>query len=103
MESVRLTHLELDWGGAFERIDRIAAADLFKDMAVRQETLPAQPTIRKAVFKVKLVGEKRPRTVAVRAGNRAGYQRSEECLLIEQWLWARGFVLLGTKAYAEAA
>lgn len=103
IESVRLTQLELDWGGAFERIDRIAAADLFKDMAVRQEKIPEQPGIRKAVFKVKLEGQKRPRTVSVRAGNQAGYQRSEECLLIEQWLWARGFVLLGTKAHAEAA
>ena len=59
--------------------------------------------IRKAVFKVKLAGEKRTRTVSIRSGNQAGYQRSEECMLVKQWLWARGFILLGTKAYAEAA
>ena len=55
------------------------------------------------MFKVKLDGEKKARTVSVRAGNQSGYQRSEECMLVEQWLWARGFVLFGTKAYAEAA
>ena len=59
--------------------------------------------IRKAVFKVKVSGEKRARTVSITTGNQAGYQRSEECLLVEQWLCARGFILLGTKAHADAA
>ena len=103
IESVRLTQLELDWGGAFEYIEKHVAVDLFKDMAVRQTKIPEGPIIRKAVFKVKLDGEKKARTVSVRAGNQSGYQRSEECMLVEQWLWARGFVLFGTKAYAEAA
>lgn len=103
IESVRLTQLEFDWGGAFEHVEKHAAVDLFKDMAVRQAKIPEQPIIRKAVFKVKLNGEKKARMVSIKAGNQAGYQRSGECMLIEQWLWARGFVLLGTKAYAEAA
>lgn len=59
--------------------------------------IPKDPIIHKAVFKVKVAGEKRPRTVSITAGNQAGYLRSEECLLVEQWLWARGFILLGTK------
>lgn len=103
IESVRLTQLELDWGGAFEYVERHASVDLFKAFAVRLTKIPKDAIIRKAVFKVKLAGEKRTRTVSVTAGNQAGYQRSEECLLVEQWLWARGFILLGTKAYAEAA
>jgi hypothetical protein len=103
IESVWLTQLELDWGGAFEHVERHDSVDVFKDMAVRQAKIPDQPIIRKAVFKVKLEGEKKARTVSVRAGNQAGYQRSEECMLVEQWLWARGFVLFGTKACAKAA
>ena len=103
IESVRLTQLELDWGGAFDSVERHSATDLFKAFAMRQAKIPKDPIIRKAVFKVKVSGEKRPRTVSITAGNRSGYQRSEECMLVEQWLWARGFILLGTKAYADAA
>ena len=103
IESVRLTYLELDWGGAFESVDKFSATDLFKAWAIRQVKISKDPIIRKAVFKVKVSGEKRARTVSITAGNQAGYQRSEECLLVEQWLWARGFILLGTKAYANAA
>jgi hypothetical protein len=103
IESVRLTQLEFDWGGAFEYVERHASVDLFKALAVRLTKIPKDAIIRKAVFKVKLAGEKRTRTVSVTAGNQAGYQRSEECMLVEQWLWARGFILFGTKAYANAA
>jgi hypothetical protein len=103
IESVRLTQLEFDWGGAFDYIERHVAADVFKALAVREAKMPTDPIIRKAVFKVKLGGEKKARAVSVTAGNQAGYQRSEECMLVEQWLWARGFVLLDTKAYADAA
>jgi hypothetical protein len=45
------------------------------------------------VFKVKLEGEKKPRTVTIKAGNKAGYNRGEEAMIIEEWLRARGFVL----------
>ncbi len=71
--------------------------------SLRRAGIPAEPVIRKAVFKVKLQGEKKPRTVSVKAGNKAGYQRGEESAIVENWLRARGFILLGTKAYAEAA
>ena len=103
IESVRLTCLELDWGGAFNSVDKFSATDLFKAWAFRQVKIPKDPVIRKAVFKVKVSGEKRARTVSITTGNQAGYQRSEECLLVEQWLCARGFILLGTKAHADAA
>jgi hypothetical protein len=58
--------------------------------------------IRRAVFKVKLTGEKKARTVTVKAGNKSGYNRGEEAMVIEDWLHARGFVLIGeTPADAE--
>jgi hypothetical protein len=52
-----------------------------------------QAHISRAVFKIKLTGEKRPRTVTIRAGNKSGYNRGEEATMIEDWLRARGFVL----------
>jgi hypothetical protein len=45
------------------------------------------------VFKIKLDGEKRPRTVTIKAGNKSGYNRGEEATMVEDWLRARGFVL----------
>lgn len=103
IESVRVTQIDFDWGGAFENVTTERAHDLFKALAVRQAAFPAEPVIRKAVFKLKITGEKKPRTVSVKAGNKAGYQRGEDSAVIETWLRARGFVVYGTKAYAEAA
>jgi hypothetical protein len=103
VDSVRVTQMDFDFGGAFENVVTERAHDVFKAMALRRAGIPAEPVIRKAVFKVKLQGEKKPRTVSVRAGNKAGYQRGEESTIVENWLRARGFILLGTKAYAEAA
>ena len=57
--------------------------------------------IRKAVFKIKLEGEKKPRSVAIRAGNRSGYNRGEEATMIEDWLRARGFVVSQTEVNRE--
>ena len=65
-----------------------------------------QARIRKAVFRIKLGGEKKPRTVTIKAGNRSGYNRGEEAMMIEGWLRARGFVLAegaGLNAEADSA
>jgi hypothetical protein len=103
IESVRVTQIDLDWGGAFENVTTERAHDVFKALQLRQAALPAEPVIRKAVFKIKLKGAKKPRTVSVKAGNKAGYQRGEDSAVIETFLRARGFIVYGTKAYAEAA
>jgi hypothetical protein len=49
--------------------------------------------ISRAVFKIKLDGEKKARTVTIKAGNKSGYNRGEEATMIEDWLRARRFVL----------
>lgn len=103
IESVRVTQIDLDWGGAFENVTTERAHDVFKALQLRQAELPTEPVIRKAVFKIKLKGAKKPRTVSVKAGNKAGYQRGEDSAVIEAFLRARGFIVYGTKAYAEAA
>jgi hypothetical protein len=103
VDSVRVIQMDFDFGGAFESVVTERAHDVFKALSLRRANIPEEPVIRKAVFKVKLQGEKKPRTVSVKAGNKAGYQRGEESAIVENWLRARGFILLGTKAYAEAA
>jgi len=92
IESIRLREVEYSWEGAFEHTETHRAEDLFKALAIVGREVEQKPQLRKAVFKIKLDGEKRPRSVTIRAGNKAGYNRGEEAMVIEDWLRARGFV-----------
>ncbi len=93
LDSVNLREVEYSWGGAFEHIEIHRAEGLFHALALIQKNIETEPHIRKAVFKIKLDGEKKPRTVTIKAGNKSGYNRGEEAMVIEDWLRARGFVL----------
>ncbi len=93
IETVRLREVEYAWEGAFEHVETHRAEDLFKALALIQRDVEKQAHISRAIFKIKLTGEKRPRTVTIRAGNKSGYNRGEEATMIEEWLRARGFVL----------
>ncbi len=85
--------MEYAWGGAFEHTETHRAANLFKALPLIRRGLECEPVIRKAVFEVKLTGERRARTVTIKAGNRSGYGRGDEAMMIERWLRARGFVI----------
>jgi hypothetical protein len=93
IESIRLREIEYGWGGAFDHIETHRAEDLFKALVILNRVIEKESHIRKAVFKIKLEGEKKPRTVTIKAGNKSGYNRGEEATMIEDWLRARGFVL----------
>ena len=98
IESVKLKEVEYAWGGAFEHTETHRAADLFKALPLIRRGLECEPVIRKAVFEIKLSGEKRGRTVTIKAGNRSGYGRGDEAMVIERWLRARGFVITEERA-----
>ena len=93
LDSVNLREVEYSWGGAFEHVEIHRAEGLLHALALIQRDIEQEPQIRKAVFKIKLDGEKKPRTVTIKAGNKSGYNRGEEAMMIEDWLRARGFVL----------
>lgn len=93
LESVKLREIEYSWGGAFEHVEIHRAEGLFHALTLISRSIETEAQIRKAVFKVKLEGEKKPRTVTIKAGNKSGYNRGEEAMVIEDWLRARGFVL----------
>lgn len=93
IETVRLREVEYAWEGAFDHVETHRAEDLFKALALIQRDMEKQAHISRAIFKIKLTGEKRPRTVTIRTGNKSGYNRGEEATMIEDWLRARGFVL----------
>ena len=106
LDSVKLREIEYSWGGAFEHVEIHRAEGLFHALALIQRNVETEAQIRKAVFKIKLDGEKRPRTVTIKAGNKSGYNRGEEAMVIEDWLRARGFVLTeegAADAQADAA
>lgn len=93
LESVTLREVEYSWGGAFEHIEIHRAEGLFHALALIRRDIETEPQIRRAVFRIKLTGEKKFRTVTIKAGNKSGYNRGEEAMVIEDWLRARGFVL----------
>lgn len=93
IESVRLREIEYRWDGAFDHVETHRAEDLFKALVILNRVVEKESHIRKAVFKIKLDGENKPRTVTIKAGNKSGYNRGEEATMIEDWLRARGFVL----------
>jgi len=93
IESVRLREIEYGWDGAFDHVETHRAEDLFKALVILNRVVEKESHIRKAVFKIKLDGEKKPRTVTIKAGNKSGYNRGEEATMIEDWLRARRFVV----------
>jgi hypothetical protein len=93
IESVRLREIEYAWDGAFDHVETHRAEDLFKALAILSRDVEKEARIRRAVFKIKLDGEKKARSVTIKAGNKSGYNRGEEATMIEDWLRARGFVL----------
>ncbi len=93
MEKVELREIEYSWNGAFDHIEIHRAGSVFHALVLINRGIEQEAHIRKAVFKIKLEGEKKPRTVTIKAGNKSGYNRGEEAMMIEDWLRARGFVL----------
>ncbi len=103
MDKVELREIEYSWSGAFDHIEIHRAGNLFNALVLINRKVEQEAHILKAVFKIKLDGEKKPRTVTIKAGNKSGYNRGEEAMMIEDWLHARGFVLIdGRLDNAEA-
>jgi hypothetical protein len=101
MEWARLTEIQYGWGGSPEHIEKHKANDVFLALVLRERSIECAAEIRMARFNVKLEGLKRPRSVLIRPWNTAEYGRGEPALIIEEWLRARGFVLVGSAASAE--
>jgi hypothetical protein len=101
VEWVRLTELECLWPSAFDYSEKLKAWDLFRALELRQRKIDADAELLHARFAVKLAGEPSPRPVLVQPPNIAEYGRGEEAAIIEQWLRARGFVIVGSVADDE--
>jgi hypothetical protein len=103
IERVRMTEIEYAWPCAFEYTERHKADDVFKALELKRRSIEGEAKLLRARFAVKLFGESTPRPVLIQPPNIAEYGRGEESALIEQWLRARGFVLVGSAANDEEA
>jgi hypothetical protein len=103
MEWARLREIQYVWDAIHGHVETQKADDLFEAFAVRGISVEKDPELSKAVFSVKLAAERKPRAVAVRPSNVAEYGRGEEALLIEEWLRARGFIVLEMASDYEKA
>jgi hypothetical protein len=98
IEWVRLREIEYRWPEAFNLIEKYGADDVFRSLAALKRGIDRKAEICKAAFSVKLEGEKKPRSASIRPPSTAAYGRGDEAVMIETWLRARRFILLGTAA-----
>ena len=68
IEWVRLSEIEYFWAGAFDHVEIHRADDVFKALMLINRDIEREGHIRKAVFKIRLEGEKKARTVNITAG-----------------------------------
>ena len=76
---------------------------MFKALELARRRIENGAELQHARFAVKLAGETNPRPVVMRPPNIAEYGRGEEAAVIEQWLRARRFVLVGSAADDETS
>ena len=95
IEWVRLKELETIWGGTGKgnrEIEIRKATDLFAVFEKRGFRLEEFHNLRRAVFHVKFLDSKTPRSVTVEPTNKAKYERDYDSAAIEKWLTLRGFI-----------
>lgn len=94
MEAVWLNDLEYAWPGE-DHSERHKSNDVFHAHAVQNRRIENDAVIKKAAFIVRMPGETKLHSVLIRPRNIAEYGRGEEAAIIESWLRARGFVVVG--------
>ncbi len=94
LDSVVLTELRFDWGGAHGEKETRQARDLLAAFESRKRSIPTDPHPRivSATFAVRFTGSQAKRKVTIRPPSVANYTRDTDAELIGKWLVARGFV-----------
>lgn len=95
IEWVHLKELETIWGGTGKgnrEIEIRKAKDLFSVFEKRGFRLEDYHSLRRAVFHVKFLDSKTPRSVTIEPTNKAKYERDYDSAGIEKWLTLRKFI-----------
>ncbi len=91
IEGIKLTELEIRWGGGFQEVEIRKADDLFGSFKARKYSLSEKAPLKKAVFKITFSDSEKPRSVTVRSSNSILYTRDTDAPAVEQWLELREF------------
>lgn len=92
MEWVKLTELHHFWGGLEQEVEIRKAQDLFLAFGRRDASIPEDPRLTQARFRIKFADAKTPRTITIKPPNVAQFTRDSDSDFIEEWLVRRGFV-----------
>jgi hypothetical protein len=93
IEWVRLREIEVQWGhGTNAEREIRKAADLFATFERRGHQIRADDSLKRAVFHVKFVDAKAPRSVTITPSNQAKYERDDDSAYLELWLRKRKFI-----------
>jgi hypothetical protein len=103
LEWVRLTELEHALPEVGNYTDRQKADDVFRVLELTKRVIEPGAELLHARFAVKLAGEANARPLVIQPPNIAEYGRGEEAAIIEDWLRARGFILVGVVADDETS
>jgi len=93
MEWVRLREIHFFRGGAEKEIEIRKANDVFAAYEGRDRSISKNARIIRASFLIKFTDSKSPRTVIIRPSNIAQYTRDSDAIVIENWLFYRGFII----------
>jgi hypothetical protein len=93
LEWVRLTELQVFYGGNPWEVVSRKSDDVFRLLEARGRRFPEGGRLTRATFRVKFADYKHPRTVVIRPSNIAQFRRDDDSVLVERWLAARGFVI----------
>ena len=90
---MHLKELHYAWGDRHDLYETIRATDLFAAMRERGDlAIPSTPRLARAVFLMKFRDNARPRTVTIKSPNVALYARDDDAVVVEDWLYLRGFL-----------
>lgn len=92
IERVTLVMVEFVKSADGKSVEAWKSEDIYRARQARGEGWP-EGRLRRATFKVKFAGSKRPRRMTVVEPNKVLYGRDEDQGVLEQWLRARGFMV----------
>ena len=72
--------------------ERVRAFDVFEKFEIDGRAIPDYAEIVNAKFEIRLEDVRRPRRITIEPPNILRLTRDEDGMLVEQWLYLRGFI-----------
>ncbi len=92
LENVKLKEVQLTYAGAYKDKEIRRSEDFFASLRVRGFQFPQHGRITQASFYVKFKEVKKPRSLTISSGNRASFRCDDDSVILERWLFLRGFI-----------